>query len=273
LGQILLDLEHARALFLSLYGKVPPGATAVEVYQNTSDLRSECSSSFALGCYKPDGLGGGKILLSKQVIAGSHMERSGAVHEYTHLVQNLMGYSHAPSWVVEGVAGYFERIEFKDGAIHVGYTHPDWAKAALQTWVPVDRLVSLSTHDLGEARVSSFYFLSYLLIHVLRHSPDYSSKLPEFLKLVKEGTVRSADAFLDVYGVTCSELDSQLRNYFQRGKFQQFAAYPGIKYPNEIRVADASGRKVKVKKKKCYSCTARKVGEVLRHVSIFIPVP
>jgi TonB family protein len=265
LSQLLLALERARALFLHLYGKVPEGVVTVIVNQNLEETRSSCQTTFGAGCYS-NRAGAHSIILSKDAFTNG--AAAPAVHEYTHLAQNLMGYDWAPPWVKEGIAGYYENIEFKQGKLYVGYFDP---RRPVPSWFHLETIMAIDYNTMKEhmnsQNAQAFYAESHLLIHMLRHTPKYNERLSEFLGAVKKGQ-DSKTAVREFYGVSTSQLNDELVEYYRRGKYKKMEVYEGVRVPNSITV-DGSGQKVTVKEKKCTWCSVRKV---LRHVPIIIPI-
>lgn len=265
LGQVLLALERARALFFHLYGQVPPGVVPVIVNQSLEETRSACRTSEGMGCYL-NRTGAHSIVLSKAAVLNGMA--APAVHEYTHLVQNLMGYAWAPPWVAEGIAGYYESVEFKTSKLYVGYFNP---RRTIPGWMQVDSVLSMDGDALNRgaslASGQAFYAEAHLLVHMLRHTPRYAERLEEFLGAVKNGA-DSREALRQFYGVSASQLNDELVEYYRRGKYQKVEVYEGITVPNSVMV-DGSGHKVTVKEKKCTWCS---VGKAMRHFPIIIPL-
>ncbi len=265
LGQMLLALERARALFLHLYDQVPTGVVTALVHQNVEETRAACQTSHGVGCYS-NRAGSHSITLSKDAFTAS--AAAPAVHEYTHLAQSLMGYAGAPPWVNEGIAGYYENVEIKKGKVYVGYFDP---RRVIPAWLHIDSILAMDYNTLNKRSSvktgQAFYAQSHLLVHMLRHTPKYNARLGEFLGTVKKGT-DSPEAFRQLYGISTSQLNDEFVEYYRRGKYQKVEVYEGIRIPNAVTV-DGSGQKVTVKEKKCSWCS---VGKVLRHIPIIIPI-
>jgi hypothetical protein len=267
LGQLLFALERARALFLHLYNQVPTGVVKVFVNQSLEETRSACQTSQGIGCYSSRS-GTHSIILSKD--AFSRGTAAPAVHEYTHLTQNLMGYASAPPWVNEGIAGYYEAVEFKQGKLYVGYFDP---QRRIPAWFSVDAILTMDYATL-KARLDlkgtqGFYAQSHLLLHMLRHTPRYSARLGEFLGAIKNGK-DSREAVQQFFGISTSQLNVEFVEYYRRGKYQKVEVYEGIKVPNTVIVEGSSGQTLTVKERKCTWCGVRRV---MRHMPIIIPIP
>lgn len=181
-----------------------------------------------------------------------------------------MGYDRAPAWVKEGIAGYYESVEFKKGKLYVGYLDP---QRRIPLWLPVESLLTLdhgTLSSLGDPKVNqAFYLQSHLLVHMLRHTPGYNPAIPQLFNALKRG-MDSREAFRRFYGVSSDRLNRELLEYCRRGRYRMVEVYEGIQVPVSVAVADGTGRRVTVKEKKCTWC---KVGNVLRRVPIIIPVP
>jgi len=265
-GQLLLALERARALFLHLYNRVPAGVVKVIVNQSLAETRATCRTSQGLGCSASRG---GEHLIVLSTAAFSNGVAPPAVHEYTHVAQNLMGYASAPPWVTEGIACYYENVEFQNGKLYVGYFDP---KRSRSGWFPIESILDCDYHtlkdDLGRAAVQGFYGESHLLIHMLRHTERYNVHLADFLSAVKKGK-DSRELFRELYGVSSADLYNELVEYHRQRKYRQVEVYEGIRIPDTITI-DGSGETVTVKERKCTWCGVRKV---MRHMPIIIPIP
>lgn len=266
LGQVLLSLERARSLFLHLYGKVPKDSVMVAIQQDLREIQRVCKTVHGVGCYTEREAGRPTIFLSRAFLADG--PAGPAVHEYTHLIQREMGYSHAPAWVNEGIATYYENIEFRKDKLYVGYFNP---RRVMPSWLHAETILAMDYSTLNQSTLQTtqaFYAQSHLLIHMLRNRPSYNSKLTNLLRLTRNG-VESRDAFREVYGINISQLSSNLVDYYRGGEYQKVEVFENLKVPQVVTADDGSGIRVSIKEKKCTWCG---VENVMRRVPIFVPI-
>jgi hypothetical protein len=135
-------------------------------------------------------------------------------HEYSHHFVRQY-FSHAyPQWYDEGFAEYLSATRFeKDGSIVVGGV-PKARVPALNSrnWLPTAQLMS-DRFEFNSAGWQLFYAQGWLLTHYLLDSPQRHAQLDRYLVLRSRGAPH-ADALQKAFGLTDSQLESELRAYF-----------------------------------------------------------
>jgi hypothetical protein len=140
-----------------------------------------------------------------------------AIHEYVHYVLHQR-FKGLPLWLDEGLAEVYSNVERKDGSVRVGAPSEDridWLQmdgfafdlpALFRT---TERSFDHAAHLTPRSR---FYAESWLLVHMLRFSPQYSSRFDEFLTLVGNG--KGAETVLHaLYGKTFHDIITDLKAY------------------------------------------------------------
>jgi hypothetical protein len=140
-----------------------------------------------------------------------------AIHEYVHYILHQR-FKRIPLWLDEGLAEVYSNLDRKNGAVRVGAPSQDQID-----WLRMDgfafdlptlfRITERSFDDLKHLTPRSrFYAESWLLVHMLRFSPQYSSRFDQFLTRLGNG--EDAEAVLQtLYGKTLDDTITDLKRY------------------------------------------------------------
>ncbi len=142
-----------------------------------------------------------------------------AVHEYVHHVIHQR-YSHLPLWLDEGIADVYSTVDIKNGNLRLGLPLGNRLR-----WLQMDGF-AYNTATLLNIRLSSFtnvqhvtprsrfYAESWLLVHMLKFSPPYSSKFNELLRNTDRGD-DPQQVLLALYNKTPEAVDQDLHQYLK----------------------------------------------------------
>lgn len=223
---VALHLEQFREVLSRV---LPPAAvattvpTVVFVFQNDSSL-TPYKPTFE---GKPVALAGffsGSI--DRNLIAINAASQQSALrvvfHEYAHfLVQNTSG--RLPPWANEGLAGFYETFQDRNGGKSALIGVPNEDHIALlknSTLMPLRDLLAIdyTSPEYNEGnRRGVFYAESWALLHYLQlGSPQRATQLPRYLARLHDG--EPAEAFQAVFGDPAT-LERELRDYLRNFSF------------------------------------------------------
>jgi hypothetical protein len=136
-----------------------------------------------------------------------------------------------PSWYNEGLATYLETTEFRaDGSYTVGCP-PRYRSAWRQgrSWVPMERV--LSSERIGELRGawggSDTYAQSWYAVHYFNADAKRKQQLSQYLRSWAEG-VPVQEAVQSAFGLSMTQLDTQLQNHAVKPRFSCVAITPRV---------------------------------------------
>ena len=149
------------------------------------------------------------------VIRSSKDWQMTALHEFAHLWMRQKMKRHV-AWLDEGIACYFEGFRSEKGKVETGlpvYGRVHTLKAG--SWLSEEKLFTAnhSTEIKGDSERAMFYSQSWLLVHMLRLSPEFSAGFPEFFHNVAEG-MQAGDALQKVYGISPGDLIRKARQWW-----------------------------------------------------------
>jgi hypothetical protein len=143
-----------------------------------------------------------------------------AMHEYAHHLLHRR-YGSLPAWLDEGLAEVYSSVEERNGDLRVGLPLDDRLDSLESDGLllPLHSLFlikeeSFATLRHGGAR-PRFYAESWLLTHMLRFSPEYSSGFGALLESVTAGKSPEL-ALLDVYGKSVARVQKDLDRYLEQ---------------------------------------------------------
>jgi len=140
-----------------------------------------------------------------------------AVHEYVHAVVGHSGL-RLPVWLNEGLAEVYSGMEAHEGKVLLGEIPHDRADTLRShRWMKLPDLIRIGRQspEFKESdRVGMFYAESCLLAHMLMLGDGYATK---FAALLEDVSAASSDqtAFAGVYGKSLTEIERDMRSYFQ----------------------------------------------------------
>ena len=143
-------------------------------------------------------------------------------HEYTHfLLNNAVG--HLPVWLNEGLAGFYETFEPRDGGKGAMIGIPSERQLrelqATLTFLPLSELLTVDhtspLYNEGSRR-GTFYAQSWALVHFLTlGSPQRAGLLQQYLTATSQGEP-SLEAFHTVFGNDLAAIDEEVRLYVRK---------------------------------------------------------
>jgi Protein of unknown function (DUF1570) len=142
-------------------------------------------------------------------------------HEYAH--HFMMQYYPAayPSWYVEGFAEYFSATDFRKSEIKVGAPAMHRLPSlALETWLPIERLLTLTYHDnktAKEKEISQLYAQGWLLTHYLFSNKERQGQIGQYAINLNNG-MGHKEAFEKAFKTDFATLGKELRSYYRDGK-------------------------------------------------------
>jgi hypothetical protein len=155
------------------------------------------------------------------IVLGEELSRSGApvIHEYVHHLLHQR-YRHLPLWLDEGLAEVYSTATQRAKGLRVGLPPAerlDWLRMD-QPAYDLETLFSIRRNSFDNTKHltprSRFYAESWLLVHMLRFSPQYADRFPAFLNAMEAGGQPEA-ALLKYYGKTPSAVMNDMLAYLK----------------------------------------------------------
>jgi hypothetical protein len=134
-------------------------------------------------------------------------------HEYAHhfMLENFP--AAYPAWFVEGFAEYFMTTDITWKGIKVGsFNQGRVNDVFIQTWVPLEDLLSKTVWEVPKNRREVFYAQSWLLMHYMRSDPVRGKQLDAAILATAEGEA-PVEAFQTATGMDMAQLTAALRKY------------------------------------------------------------
>lgn len=175
--------------------------------------------------------------------AGVETERV-AAHEYVHLLLHHAGF-RLPVWLNEGTAELYSTIAATDSSVRLGEPLPAHvATLRARALLDIGHLIAVtesSPHYNEKSKTGIFYAQSWALVHMLNFSPEYASRMPEFLSLLLGGA-EPEFAFEHVWSKPLSAVGRDLKRHIESGIRPTVAPIHGPqnqrKAPRSERVAE-----------------------------------
>jgi tetratricopeptide (TPR) repeat protein len=216
--EAILYFEQVRSFFL----QASPSKRAPELPVRIVAFRSE-------GQYKPYRMSEGAVayyaqsrnreFIVMQDISTEHYPA--AIHEYTHLVIQRAGLK-LPVWLNEGWAELYSSLKPQGNKAIVGELLPGRVQPLLtMKWLDLPVLTSVDQNSAmynERDKAGIFYAESWLLVHMLYISPDYSTNFAKFVLAIANGQ-DTAQSFQGVYGKGLKEVSGDLARYIKSDKF------------------------------------------------------
>jgi hypothetical protein len=166
-----------------------------------------------------------------------------AIHEYTHLIVQR-DKLNLPLWLNEGWADFYSSLRPQGNKALVGALLPGRVQTLLTArWLDLPALASVDQRSPmynERDKAGIFYAESWLLVHMLYLSHNYSSNFIKFVLAIANGQ-DTVQAFQSVYGKSLKEVTQDLNQYFRSNRF--FAALYDVKLEKsaeEPRVSEVS---------------------------------
>lgn len=155
------------------------------------------------------------------IVLGEELSRRGApvVHEYVHHLLHRQ-YRHLPLWLDEGLAEVYSTATQQAKGLRVGLPPEerlDWLRMDKPAY-DLETLFSIRRNSFDKTKHltprSRFYAESWLLVHMLRFSPEYGEHFAAFLNDVEAGAQPEA-ALQKYYGKTLSTVMTDMLAYLK----------------------------------------------------------
>jgi hypothetical protein len=141
------------------------------------------------------------------------------VHEYVHHLLHQR-YRELPLWLDEGLADLYSTVVQEDRGLRIGLPPADrldWLKMDAPAY-DLKTLFSIRQSSFAKMEHltprSRFYAESWLLVHMLRFSPEYENQFQDFLDDIEQGK-KPEDAFNKRYGKTLTAVHQDMVLYLK----------------------------------------------------------
>jgi hypothetical protein len=168
-------------------------------------------------------------------------------HEYAHHFMYQYFNNAYPSWYIEGFAEVASTAVLGTERIIIGRSNPGRARDLLNnTWLPMDRLLTMTTRDFRDGRdAAMFYAQSWLFAQYLLLTPSANTQFQAYVRAMRSGRP-PLEAFQEGFGVTPEQMQATLRRYLQGNPNAIALTQPAHVAPPEMIVAElpASARRL-----------------------------
>lgn len=168
-------------------------------------------------------------------------------HEYAHHFMYQYFNNAYPSWYIEGFAEVVSTAVLGTERIVIGRSNVGRARDLLNnTWLPMDRLLTMTTRQFRDARESSmFYAQSWLFAQYLLLNPEANRQFQAYVRAMRSGRA-PLEAFQEGFGVTPDEMQATLRRYLMGNPNAIALTQPTYVAPPQMMVAElpASSRRL-----------------------------
>ncbi len=145
------------------------------------------------------------------VISGFDKESISVMnHEFSHLV-SFENRWQLPIWFEEGLASFYETLEFQDGQMVTGKPHEKHLKLLRNKSFPLIGLLQLFQMAYQDRRsfpghhMDALYVQGWAVVHMLATNPKFAPKFPDFFRAVASGEA-THEALATVYQTTAVQL-------------------------------------------------------------------
>jgi tetratricopeptide (TPR) repeat protein len=209
--QALAHLERLHAAFRQ------PAASPGEAFPPVRVILFSGFNEF--GFYSPGGLA--KAYYAKPrmgdpnrnfiVISGFDPESISILnHEFSHLV-SFENQCRFPIWFEEGLASFYETLEFRDGQMFVGAPHEKHLKLLRNKNFPLIGLGQLfqltyqGRRRFADDHMNALYVQGWAIVHLLSTNPKFAGRFPEFQRALAAGEP-THEALGRIYDTTAAQL-------------------------------------------------------------------
>ena len=234
--EAVLYFEQVRSFFIKI-GRSKRGSSLpvrIVAFQSEKEFKPYRVNEFAIAYY----VGGfdRDYIVMRSITPENYPV---AIHEYVHLIVKHTG-REPPVWLNEGLAEVWSTLKPMGGKMKVGDLIPGH-RLTLQTgkWLSLETLFAVD-HDSPlyneRNKAGMFYAESWALAHMLNLSPEYRSRLEQFMLALYSGTP-PGPAFQQAYGKSVDQIQKDLRAYISGSRF--FAAEIEAKLEKAAQQPDA----------------------------------
>ena len=168
-------------------------------------------------------------------------------HEYAHHFMYQYFNNAYPSWYIEGFAEVASTAVLGTERIIIGRSNPGRARDLLSnTWLPMDRLLTMTTRQFRDPRESAmFYAQSWLFAQYLLLTPSANTQFQAYVRAIRSGRP-PLEAFQEGFGVTPDQMQATLRRYLQGNPSAIALTQPAYVVPPRMDVTElpASARRL-----------------------------
>ena len=231
--RLVRNLEIYRATILA-FSKVDnrPDKTPLTIYafKNATKLNKFAASKGYAGLYTQGTNGPIFLTISKGGFKDDKWSSQVALHEYSHHVLHALSRDHYPRWYDEGFANYLSTFNITGDIITIGapkVTHGTSLKQG--GWMSPEKVFSSIRRYPETRRIDKFYGQSWLYVHYMQNTPEYSSKFPAYIDALKTAQ-DPLKAFESSFGVSVEDYHKKARLYWNKNAFPvaSFKAGPAI---------------------------------------------
>jgi hypothetical protein len=226
--EMLENLELFRrtvALTTNVGSVVSPIPTKIYAIKKTADYKQFGFDAEAAGVFVP-GLRDNTIV----VHASRGMNSTQVIqHEYTHFLLRNHSSLNYPKWFDEGTSEYLSATKTRKKYFDIGLVADQRTNdLTYGTWIPIKEIIEPENYaDWSVKKHAMYYAEAWLLVHYLVNDgassmegkDTFREDMALYLDLVEQGT-SDRGAFERAFGITMSELNSEVKYYMRSGKFR-----------------------------------------------------
>jgi len=136
-------------------------------------------------------------------------------HEYAHHFMFQHFANAYPAWYVEGFAEFMSTAQLGTERIVLGRSNEGRFYALRnESWMSIERMITVSPHELDSREATLFYAQSWLMTHYLVLTPGKMAQFQAYVRALRLGEEPVA-AFQTGFGVTPAAFLSELRRYYR----------------------------------------------------------
>jgi len=165
-------------------------------------------------------------------------------HEYVHYLLRSQPQLALPLWFEEGAAEFLSTVSLRDDRMELGRFRADHVRElGDKNWVPLLRILEArDVEDWPEGRRAQFRAEAWLFIHYLNFGLEGQAGrvgLATYLQRSAAGTP-APQALREAFGTEVDELDSAVRNYSDRERFDSVVVRSADAAPVELQALPKS---------------------------------
>jgi hypothetical protein len=232
----LTDLEQLQAALLMAVFGVPPdldtGKLPVVVVDRgwTDFAPRQVDGYFTYALFQP-------LIV---MVAGSQLHRQDLIkHELVHYLSHMV-MPHQPRWLAEGLATYYETIEYEADSARLTVGRPSPGRLRDAQHLSVSSIESIFTAPTVDSEDARFYGAAWITLHFLMNHRAVA--LESYEKALRDGASPEV-AWTTAFGAeTPAQLAFEVRQYLDGGQYEILVYKfppPRLTAPIERRLTDA----------------------------------
>lgn len=136
-------------------------------------------------------------------------------HEYAHHFMYQYFANAYPAWYIEGFAEFVSTAVLGSERIVLGRSSEGrFYSLRNDTWLPMERLLTATPHELSSADAATFYAQSWLFTHYLVLTPGKMAQFEAYVSALRQGQEPAA-ALQAGFGMTPEQMQGELRRYYR----------------------------------------------------------